>query len=101
MGYIIYMQDRRGSKVSQALRQILTEKGAIVPSIEHIGNRLKFANSVRYFHEEDKVVANRVQKILLDALNPKQVSDSPIQLPIQYIAGEKVPLGQLEVWLNL
>lgn len=100
VGYIIYMQDRRNSKVSETLRQALVQKGAIVPAVEHMGDRLKFASSVRYFHQEDRAVADLVRTTVLDALKSKQSSGSPKQLPVQYTVGKKVPLGQLEVWLD-
>ncbi len=100
MGYIIYMQDRRGNKVSEVLRQALTEKGAIVPAIEHMSDRVKFTSSVKYFHKEDKAIGDLVQKLLVNTLNLKQTSDSGVQVPVQYTVGKKVPLGQLEVWLD-
>ncbi len=100
MGYIIYMQDRQGGKDSEVLRQALKEKGAIVPAIEHMGDRLKFASSVRYFHQEDKATADLVQKLLLTTLGLKQKSDLQVPMPVQYTGSKKVPLGQLEVWLD-
>lgn len=99
-GYIVYIQDRRGSKVSDDIREALKEKGAIVPSIEHMGESVKFSNEVRYFHKEDKGMADFMQGLILKTLSSKQISYSEQQLPVSYIANDQVPLGQLEIWID-
>ncbi|MBU1822627.1 MAG: hypothetical protein KKG00_14105 [Bacteroidetes bacterium] len=100
LGYIIYIQDRRGSKVSAALRKTLKDKGAIVPAIEHIAPSRAFRSSIRYFHEGDEKIATYLQEVALATLGAEKVSYSARQLPIQFIPNKKVPLGQLEVWID-
>ncbi len=99
-GYIVYIQDRRGSRVSEPIRQALKDKGAIVPAIEHMGDRVKFSSSVKYFHKEDKGMADFMQGLILKTLSSKNIKYSASQLPVNYIANDKVPLGQLEVWID-
>ena len=99
-GYIVYIQDRRGSRVSEPIRKALKDKGAIVPAIEHMGDRIKFSSSVKYFHKEDKGMADFMQGLILKTLSSKNISYSVKQLPVTYIPNDKVPLGQLEVWID-
>ncbi len=99
-GYIVYIQDRRGSQVSEPIRQALKDKGAIVPAIEHMGDRVKFSSSVKYFHKEDKGMADFMQGLILKTLDSRKIRYSAKQLPVTYIANDKVPLGQLEVWID-
>jgi len=99
-GYIVYIQDRRGSQVSEPIRQALKDKGAIVPAIEHMGDRMKFSSSVKYFHQEDKGMADFMQGLILKTLDSRKIRYSAKQLPVTYIANDKVPLGQLEVWID-
>lgn len=99
-GYIVYIQDRRGSRVSESIRQALKDKGAIVPAIEHMGERVKFSSSVRYFHREDKAMADFIQALIMKTLDSSKIAYSATQLPVSYIANDKVPLGQLEIWID-
>jgi septal ring factor EnvC (AmiA/AmiB activator) len=100
LGYVIYIQDREGSGVSAALRQTLKDKGGIVPAIEHIAPSRAFSSSVRYFHEEDKDIATYLQQTALATFRGQKGASSAQPLPIQFIPNKKVPLGQLEIWID-
>ncbi len=99
-GYIVYIQDRRGSRVSELIRQALKDKGALVPAIEHMSDLKKSDRSVRYFHKEDKGMAEFMQGLVLKTLDSNKIAYSAGQLPVTYIAKGKVPLGQLEIWID-
>lgn len=99
-GYIVYVQDRRGNRVSAAIRQALKDKGAIVPAIEHMGDRMKFESEIRYFHPEDKDMADFMQQLIMKTLNTKNISFPARRLPVTYVQNKKAPLGQLEVWID-
>ncbi|TDE14828.1 hypothetical protein [Dyadobacter psychrotolerans] len=99
-GYIIYIQDRRKSAISDTLRSILTLEGAITPAIQHIGSAMKFKNSVKYFHDSDKGAAEDILSLLLNLIKERNLSLAEKNLPVIIRAKGKVPVGQFEIWID-
>jgi hypothetical protein len=101
-GYIIYIQDRKTSKLSSAFKIALEKQGFTVPRIEHIGSSLNFQNSIRYFHSDDKKIAITIQATLLEIMKqsnvPAEKQDFTVGNPG---ISKKVPRGQLEIWVDL
>ncbi|MCF0069312.1 hypothetical protein LZD49_02440 [Dyadobacter sp. CY261] len=97
LGLIVYIHDRKGSQVSDTLKAALLEKGAIVPSIQHIGNTMKFGNAVKYFHKNENQTAETLKGQLDLILGTKAIQ---ARVPVRYLANDKVPIGQFEVWID-
>lgn len=97
LGLIVYIHDRKGSQVSDTLKAALLAKGAIVPSIQHIGNSMKFGNAVKYFHPNESQTAETLKSQLDQILGRKAIQ---VRVPIRYLANDKVPIGQFEVWID-
>lgn len=98
-GYLIYLQDREGSQVAPQLRQTLKAQGAIVPDIQHMKGAESFITTVKYFHVEDVAAAQAVYAELeatYKALNIPFNGKAPDSKPYN----AKVPVGQLEVWME-
>lgn len=80
-----------------SFKKILNEKKAIVPAPDFISFEKDFSsdNEVRYFHIEDRSLADKVVQILKEInINCK---DEP-----KFLSGytSKVPQNQIEVWLR-
>lgn len=99
-GFIVYIQDRKGSMVSDTLRKVLSNKGAIVPDIQHMKPTFKFANSVKYFHPEDRAMAENIRQQLSDILTYKQIGLESAGMRVLYLANKTVPRGQFEIWID-
>jgi hypothetical protein len=97
LGLIVYIHDRKGSQVSDTLKAALLAKGAIVPSIQHIGNSMKFGNAVKYFHPNESQTAETLKSQLDQILGRKAIQ---ARVPVRYLANDKVPIGQFEVWID-
>jgi hypothetical protein len=97
LGLIVYIHDRKGSLVSDTLKAALLAKGAIVPSIQHIGNSMRFGNAVKYFHPNESQTAEMLKSQLDQILDRKAIQ---ARVPIRYLANDKVPIGQFEVWID-
>lgn len=97
LGLIVYIHDRRGSQVSDTLKAALLAKGAIVPSIQHIGSSMKFGNAVKYFHPNESQTAETLKSQLDQILGRKAIQ---ARVPVRYLANDKVPIGQFEVWID-
>lgn len=97
LGLIVYIQDRKGSQVSDTLKAVLLEKGAIVPSIQHIRTSMKFGNAVKYFHPNESQTAEALKSQLDQILGKKAIQ---ARVPVRYLANDKVPIGQFEVWID-
>ncbi|SDE46355.1 hypothetical protein SAMN04487996_105120 [Dyadobacter soli] len=97
LGLIVYIHDRKGSRVSDTLKAALLEKGAIVPSIQHISNKMPFGNAVKYFHPNESQTAETLKSQLDQILGKKAIQ---AKVPVRYLANDKVPIGQFEVWID-
>ncbi|MEO6287508.1 MAG: type II toxin-antitoxin system HicA family toxin [Dyadobacter sp.] len=101
-GYIIYIQDRKTSKLSSIFKKALEKQGFTVPRIEHIGSSLHFQNSIRYFHPDDKKIAITIQATLLEIMKQSNVPLEKQNLIVSNPGiSKKVPRGQLEIWVDL
>jgi hypothetical protein len=101
-GYIIYIQDRKTSKLSPAFKKALEKQGFTVPRIEHIGPSLNFQNSIRYFHPGDKKIAITIQATLLEIMKQSNVPLEKQNLIVSNPGiAKKAPRGQLEIWVDL
>lgn len=98
IGYLVYIHDRESSKMSLKLQGLLQSNGFSVPSIEHIPINKPFGNSIKYFHEEDKKVANEIRLLLIE--NFKDDKDYMNKLRVFYLRNKRVPLGQFEIWID-
>jgi molybdopterin converting factor small subunit len=85
--FIQYSEKNNENEVTK-IQNLLKKTGWLTPSIENVpGN---FKNTIRYFHDEDRIYANELNQ----NLKKKYV------LLRVYNFESKVPNGQLEVWLN-
>ncbi len=99
-GYIVYIQDRKNSRVSDTLKTALSKLGAIVPDIQHMKPTMKFSNTIKYFHPQDKETAEKIQDELTAILDMKQIGVGSTGLRVVYVPKKKVPVGQFEVWID-
>lgn len=81
------------------LRSRLDRSGFVAPGIERISP--PFASSIRYFHPEDRVLADSVARITKAFVSERRLRVPSI--PIWYVANHtsNVKLGQIEVWLSV
>lgn len=100
LGFLVYIQDRKESKMSTVFRTALQGKGFTVPRIEHIGSAKTFTNAVKYFHKEDEQVAFAIQAQLLEILKQNNLPSTKKDMGVSYINIKTVPIGQFEIWID-
>lgn len=94
---IIYIQFR-GDKAAQKIEGLRTEfldNGYHAPGVER--KEGSFKNSVRYYHPEDKELAEKV------ARTAKEFYEDKFEFRLQDLSGRgyNAQVGQIEVWVNL
>lgn len=85
--YIQYSNDSKKSKIN-AIKDLLNSKSWITPGIENVKGEYK--NTIRYFHDEDRTLANESNELLGNKYKLLRV----------YNFESKVPKGQIEIWIN-
>jgi len=95
---VIYIQFRgeKNKFIIEELRLKLNKEG-YAPGVELVDK--DYPNSIRYFHQEDRGLAEQVASIARSFLKEKKYE---INLTPQDLSGKfKIPKGQVEVWINL
>lgn len=97
---VVYIQFRGtlSRATANALRSRLNGGGFNAPGMERIDRQ--FGNSVRYFHAEDAEAARALAQVAASFFAEQ---GCPATFPPQDLSarGGGVPVGQLEVWINL
>ncbi len=96
---IIYIHDRNGNKVSAPLQQYLIDQGAIVPGIEHISPKMRYASTVKYWHPEDLPLATELLRQVKAMYEKYKSPVANLEVRLQK-ADKKVPKGQFEIWID-
>jgi len=94
--FIQYANQSQKSLVEQ-LRQELIGRGYSVPELELKSGR--YRSSVRYFNQDDRALAEEVERAVRDFLATRNVTRS---FEIQDFSGSKLrsPVRQVEVWIS-
>ena len=81
-----------------SLRARLAAAGFVAPGVERVDRQ--FGSAVRYFHVEDRTVADSAAAIARAFLQPR--SSTALPIPVQSMAGRgfRAPRGQIEVWIS-
>jgi hypothetical protein len=95
---IVYVQyhDPADGRMVGGLKSALGEAGLFVPGIERVES--DYRNSIRYFHERDRDLAERVREATI-AFFERQ--GRRVEFPAPQMLGHmKAPEGQIEVWIR-
>ena len=87
VAYIQYSNRNKKNEIIE-IQKKLKLKNWIVPGLENVKGAYK--NTIRYFHEEDKAMANQANELLDNKFYPQPVRNFE----------SKVPKGQIEIWIN-
>jgi hypothetical protein len=84
--------------LAEGLRNRLKETGLYAPGVERVDK--DYPNNVRFFHGEDRELAQRVATVAEQFLSERK---NPKKLELQDLSGKgfKVQKGHVEVWINL
>jgi hypothetical protein len=99
---VVYVQFKSNDYRDQIsrLQAALNNAGIAAPGIEQVD--AEFGNSIRYFHEQDRELAERVKKITVDFFQDEGVY---LNVEIQNLSNTKLSAttspGRVEVWINL
>lgn len=87
---VVYIQysNKANKKGVKAVQNILKNNLWIAPGIEFVAGT--YSNRIKYFHEEDRDLANQINELLENKYVPLRI----------YNFETRVPKGQLEVWIN-
>jgi hypothetical protein len=94
----IHFRDEKNKQLAEGLRNRLNEAGFYAPGVERVDK--DYPNNVRFFHGEDRELAQRVATTAEQFLSEQK---SPRKLELQDLSskGFKVQKGHVEVWINL
>jgi len=95
---LVQFRNEQSRAVFEELRQVLNSKGLIVPGPDRVD--ASFTSSVRFFHEEDRPLAERVFDETKKFFQSRQISVNPT---IQNLSKSnfKALSGQIEIWIDL
>lgn len=99
---IVYIQIRNNAYREQIkrLQDELQFAGFTVPGIEQVES--DFRNSIRYFHEENRSMAERIKQIAVDFFQDEGIYlDISIQNLSNTEMSRRTSPGRVEIWINL
>lgn len=98
-GNVVYIQFKspQSRQLMERIRAVLKSNGFSAPGTEQIAGN--YRSWVRYFHEEDRDLAERVAELVRTELK----SAAPSDFTAQGVFNQKfrAPRGQLELWLDM
>ena len=82
----------------EALRKLLATEGYNAPGVEKV--TYQFDNSIRYYHSQDKPLANKIAVIATNYLKTKNIN---INFKLVDLSNRKykAQTGQVELWIDL
>jgi hypothetical protein len=85
--------------VMEKLRQRFSQTGLAAPGVERIAT--PFTSSVRYFHPDDRALADSAAALTRAFLRDERVNVP--EVPVQDLSARRlrVPRGQIEVWVSV
>jgi hypothetical protein len=89
---VVYIQysDRVNQKKAEDILHLFKDNKWVAPGVEHVNGN--FSNTIKYFHDEDRELANEANRILN---NQYKVVANVVQ---KY--RNMVPKGQIEIWIS-
>ncbi|MBC7450662.1 MAG: hypothetical protein H7259_04155 [Cytophagales bacterium] len=89
---VIYIQysNARNQQAVQHIQSVLKENKWTAPGIEYVkGN---YANTIKYFHDEDREIANEANALLGNGYKVIKINNPAFE--------KSVPKGQVELWVG-
>lgn len=95
---LIQFRDNQSRSTAEALRKELTDNNLIAPGVDQID--AEFTSSIRFFHEEDRALAEKVADITKKFLTSKNIAFNPVIQSLSKSRQTGQP-GQIEIWIDL
>jgi hypothetical protein len=95
---LVQFRNEQSRAVFDELRQVLNRNGLIVPGPDRVD--ASFTSSIRFFHEEDRALAERVFDETKKFFQARQISVNPTMQNFSK-SNFKALSGQIEIWIDL
>jgi len=95
---LVQFRNEHSRSLFEEFRQVLNNNGLNAPGVDRVD--ASFTNSVRFFHEEDRALAERVLDETKKFFQSKQRSMNPTIQNLSNSNFKALP-GQIEIWIDL
>ncbi len=94
---LIQFRDEQSRSTAEALSKELRDNDLIAPGVDHVEG--EYTSSIRFFHEEDRALAERVAGITKKFFSSRNINVNPVIQSLSKSRQTGQP-GQIEIWID-